>query len=214
MTASPYDNGQNGNPLSTTLITALLTDGGTGPNRRIKVDVGEADFFAGRKFRAYKSAVINKDGSTPLSMRFTITCNFILTIQELTLTQGALQFQAFRDDAGSPIVPGGSWTNIPVIGVNRMTTIPQPPYATQATFQFGGSFTGGVEVDLMQIRTAASNNTAANVVVGTTDRGLPAGGYYFRLNTLTGGLAVNDDAQMIYRIEWTERPASVYPAET
>lgn len=213
MTASPYDNAQNGNPLSTTPIETLLTDGGTGPNRRVKVDVGEADFFAGRKFRAYKSAVIPTAGPA-LSMRFTCACNFILTIQELLLTQGALQLQAYRDDVSTPIVPSGTWTDSPIIGVNRMTTIPQPAYVSQATFQSGGSFTGGVEVDLLYVRTAAANNTASNVLGGVSDRGLPAGSYYLRLSPLTGGLTVNDAAQCIYRIEWAERPPSVYPPST
>lgn len=209
MVMNTYDYGQNGNPVRTEPTSVLLTDGGDGPNRRVKVDVGEADFFAGRKFRAYKSAVIAHNGGT-LSMRFTCACNFILTLQELTLTQGALQFVAYRDDAGSPIVPSGSWTDIPIIGVNRMSTVPQPPYVTQSTFQSGGTFTGGVEVDLLQVRTSSANNTATNVMAGSTDRGLPAASYYLRLSTLTGGLTVNDDAQMIYRIEWAERPYEVY----
>lgn len=209
MVMSPYETGGNGNPIRTEPITTLMTDGGTGSNRRIKVDVGEADFFAGRKFRAYKSAIIAHTNGT-LSMRFTCACNFILTSQVLTLTQGALQFQAYRDDTGTPIVPSGTWTNIPIIGVNRMTTVPAPVYETQSTFQSGGTFTGGVEVDLVQVRTASANNSASNVDAWATSRGLPAGSYYFRLGILAGGIAVNDDAQMIYRIEWAERPYDVY----
>lgn len=214
MTASPFDNAQNGNPLSTTPIQTLLSDGGTGPNRRIKVDVGEADFFAGRRFRMYKAATILKDGSAPLSIRFTCAINFILSLQQIAITQGAIQLQVFRDDVSTPIVPSGTWTNIPVIGSNRMSTVPLPVYATQMAVQSGGTFTGGVEVDLIQIRASAANNTATNVTQGINDRGLPAGAYYLRFNTLTGGLVVNDDCQMIYRAEWMERPPSVYPPST
>lgn len=181
----------------------LLTDGGDGPNRRIRVDDGEADFFAGRKFRTYLSAVIPTAGPS-VQARFTCAVNFILTLQDLGLTQGALRFQAFRGDL-TPIIPSGSWTARPITGVNRMSEIPQPPYVSQASFEYGGNFTGGDEVDLIEVRTSAQNASAQNVEGKTTERALPAGTYYFRFSTLTGGLVVNDAAQMKYAIEWMER---------
>lgn len=182
----------------------LLTDGGIGPNRRLRVDDGEADFFAGRKFRSYLPLVIPVAGPT-VQARFTCAHNFILTLQELTLTQGAIQLQAYRTD-GTPVVPSGSWTARPIVGVNRMSSIPQPPYVTTATFEYGGNFTGGDEVDLVQVRTTAQNVSAQNVEAKIEERGLAAGTYYLRFSTLAGGLAVNDAAQLIYRIEWMERP--------
>lgn len=100
----------------------------------------------------------------------------------------------------------GTWTDRPIIGVNRMMEVPQPPYSAQVTFQTGGSFTGGTEVDLMHVRAASANNSAANVGGSMSERGLPAGTYYIHISTLTGGLTVNDAAQLIYSLIWEERP--------
>lgn len=182
----------------------LLTDGGTGPNRRFRVDDGEADFFGGRKFRTYLPLVIPTIGPS-VQARFTCSTNFILTLQELTLTQGAIEFMAYRSDL-TPVVPSGSWTARPIVAVNRMSEVPTPVYTTAATFEYGGTFTGGDEVDLIQVRTSAQNASAQNVEAKIAERGLSAGTYYLRFATLTGGLGVNDAAQLVYRIEWMERP--------
>ena len=64
----------------------------------------------------------------------------------------------------------------------------------------------GTSVDLLLVRTASANNSASNVGGSMTERGLPAGTYYIRLSTLTGGVTVNDAAQLIYSLVWEERP--------
>ncbi|MCY1310970.1 hypothetical protein D9M70_612140 [compost metagenome] len=55
------------------------------------------------------------------------------------------------------------------------------------------------------MRTSSANNTARHVGGDFTERGLPAGTYYGRLSTLTGGLTVNDAAQYVYSLIWEER---------
>lgn len=180
----------------------LLTDGG-GVSQRLRVDPGQTGFFAGRFFRSYVEAVIPVAGP-PVSFRFTSPLDFILWVQELTLTQGALRLEIFTG-----ATPAGTWTQLPVIGVNRMAQRPQPYYTAQCTVETGGSFTGGTSVDLVLVRTSSANNSAQNVGDNTTERGLPAGVYFGRFSTLTGGLTVNDAAQMVYSIVWEERPAAV-----
>lgn len=178
----------------------LLTDGGFGASRRLRVDPGQTGFFAGRFFRSYIEALIPVAGP-PVQFRFTSPIDFILWLQSLELTQGATELRVYTG-----ATPSGVWTQRPVIGVNRMAQRPQPYYAAQCTLETGGNFTGGTEVDVLKVRTSAANNTAQNVGDSWTERGLPAGTYYGRLQTLAGGLNVNDPAQLIYSLTWEERP--------
>lgn len=181
----------------------LLTDGGFGASARLRVDQGQTGFFAGKMFRSYISAVLDKGGATPLYARFTSPIDFILWSQELTCTQGAVQFQAFLAPTFS-----GNWTQRPIIGINRMAARPTPYYVSPITLEVGttGTFTGGTEVDLMQIRTASTNGQASNTGGSKSERGLPAGTYGLKFSILPGGLAVNDNAQMIYDLGWEDRP--------
>ena len=126
---------------------------------------------------------------------------FILWSQVLLLTQGATELRVYTGATGT-----GTWTDLSPVGVNRMASRPQPYYAAQARLATGGNFTGGTEVDLIKIRTSAQNATASNIDESASERGLPAGTYFLRLQTLTGGVVVNDAAQLIYSLLWEERP--------
>lgn len=175
-----------------------LITGTTKP--RLRVDPGQTGFFEGRMFRAFFGGVIPTAGPS-VQFRFTSPVNFILWLQQLELTQGALQLEVYTGATSS-----GTWTAVPIIGLNRMTEVPLPTYASQVTIETGGNFTGGTRVDLLQVRTAAANNTASNVGQEFTERGLPAAVFHGRLSTLAGGLTVNDAAQYVYRLQWEERP--------
>ena len=179
----------------------LMTDHGTGPNRRLRVDPGQTGFFAGRMFRSYVELVIPIAGPS-VQFRFTSPIDFILWAQKLDLTQGALRFEIFTGATSS-----GSWTSLPVIGVNRMGERPTPLYAPQVTLETGGNFTGGTAVDLMLIRSGTNqgSNSSQNTGGETTERGLPAGTYHGRFSTLTGGVPSLDAAQMVYSLYWEER---------
>lgn len=178
----------------------LLTDGGFGASRRIRVDPGQTGFFAGKFFRSYIETLIPVAGPS-VQFRFTSPIDFILWLQSPELTQGAIELRVYTGATGS-----GTWTQRPVIGVNRTAQRPRPYYAAQCTLETGGNFTGGTEVDVLKVRTSSANNTASNVGDQWSERGLPAGTYYGRLQTLAGGLAVNDPAQLIYALTWEERP--------
>ena len=187
-------------PNTTDIPYLLLTDK-AGPSQRIRVDDGSTGFFAGKVFRSHLETIIPVAGPA-VSARFTSPIDFILLSQTLTLTQGAIRAEIFTGATES-----GTWTALPVIGVNRMASRPTPLYTSQVTVATGGSFTGGTAVDLLMVRTSAQNAQASNVSGILPDgRGLPAGTYYIRFSTLTGGLTVNDAAQLVYAIEWEERP--------
>lgn len=177
----------------------LMTDGGFGPNRRLRVDSGQTGFFAGRFFRSYITAVIPVAGPT-LQFRFTSPIDFILWSQVMQLTQGALELRVYTGATTS-----GVWVPAPVIGVNRMSERPLPLYSPMVTIETGGDFTGGTEVDLLRVRTSAQNVSASNAADRSSERGLPAGVYHGRFSTLAGGLTVNDAAQLLYSLLWEER---------
>lgn len=184
-------------PIDVTL-PANLVSGTT--SLRLRVDPGQTGFFEGRMFRNYLEALIPTAGPS-VQFRFTSPVDFILWQQELDLTQGALELRVYTGAA-----PSGTWVDKTPIGVNRMAARPLPYYAAQCRFGTGGNFTGGTEVDLLKLRASAANNTANNVGAQSSERGLPAGSYYGRLSTLTGGVTVNDAAQTLYSLLWEERP--------
>lgn len=192
-------------PIDVNLPNVLITGGGVaGISPRIRVDPGQTGFFAGRMFRSFFSGIIPVAGPS-VQFRFTAPINFILWVQNLELTQGALQLEVYTG-----ATPSGTWVQVPIIGLNRMSEVPLPTYASQITIETSvggtGNFTGGTRVDLMQIRTSSANNSANNVGGEFSERGLPAAVFYGRLSTLAGGLTVNDAAQYIYRLQWEERP--------
>lgn len=179
---------------------SLMTDNGTGPSTRLRVDPGQTGFFAGRFFRSYIEALIPVAGPS-VQFKFASPVDFILWSQVLELTQGAIELRVYTGATSS-----GAWTQRPVIGVNRMAERPQPYYTPLVTLETGGNFTGGTEVDLIKVRTSSANNSAQNVGAQASERGLPAGTYHGRFATLAGGVTVNDAAQLLYSLLWEERP--------
>lgn len=168
--------------------------------RRLRVDPGQTGFFSGKFFRSYIEASIPVAGPS-LQFRFTSPIDFILWSQVLEITQGAVDFRVYAGATST-----GSWTALPVFGINRMAKRQSPYYTNQVTIERGGNFTGGNEVDLLKVRASSSNNSANNVSIEAGERGLPAGTYHARFKTLTGGLTVDDAAKILYRLIWEERP--------
>ena len=115
--------------------------------------------------------------------------------QSLSISGGSVRLSVWTG-----ATPVGVWTSIPVIGKNRMTSIPQPPYVTNVTFETGGTFTGGTEVEA--IRLVAATATAQQSTVGANagdERGLPATTFYIRVE------ATNSTPVVIYSLYWEER---------
>lgn len=176
------------------LLPDLMTDGGYGESRRIRVDNGQTGFFAGREFRSFYEFSIATGASVVI--KFTSPVDFILFEQSLTVDAGGIKYTAEL-----PGTEGGSFTTMPVIGKNRMAQRPTPYYAAQATIGVGGTLTGGTVVDTARVVTAGA--TAQQVTVGgsSDERGLPAGSYYVRLANLSNGTSTG-----VYSLFWEERP--------
>ncbi len=172
----------------------LMTDN-DGENARLRVDVGQTGFFLGREFRSFYEFSIPPGQS--VLFKFTSPNDFILFSQSLSVDSGGIRYTA---EAGG--TPGGTFTALPVIGKNRMSSRPQPFYVAQSTFGVGGTITGGTLVDVARLITASA--TAQQVTVGgqsSDGRGLPAGSYFIRLANIGNGTANG-----VYALFWEERP--------
>lgn len=191
--------------MAYTALMNVTSDLGSGFDRQ-RVDVGQTGFFEGREFRSYFE--FSADAGTSLAVgatryfRFTCPVDFILQGQTVEVDKGGVRLRAFINATGS-----GVWTTVPIVAKNRSPARRQFKtgyYVGQATFDTGGSFTGGTEVDVLRARTASQTVAAANVGASQDDvRYLPAGTYYLIMQPLVG---VNDTSEGIYSLSWEERP--------
>lgn len=168
----------------------LLTDGGFGPDARLRVDQGQTGFFAGRMFRFVRKL------ASPIVYRFTTPVPVILQEQSLTLSSGNVEFFSWPE---SNVTPSGTWSQVqfainPANGVNTS-------YTRQAIMESGGTITVTNPQNYREyIGLAVSNATAQQQTVGgpaLPERQIPAGTYYLQF-TGTGAGA--------YYLSWEERP--------
>lgn len=182
----------------------LLTDGGFGANRRIRVDSGQTGFFSRKMWRL--SHEFTGLDATPLVLKVVVPVNFIIHYQQLTVDEGGIGLRAYRSTQGTE---GGSFsTAIPMYSVNFMNE--QPAYVFQATVTTGGTFTPaapptGVSVETIRVRSA--NATAQQSTVGGNsfgERGLLFDTYYLELAKLAG---VSGASSGVFTLIVEERPA-------
>ena len=187
-------------PAQTVMFpSALYTDGGFGPNARLRVDPGQTGFFAGRVFRPFHE--FNSPAAGSLTILFQSPINFILWKQQIEIDQGAIKVENITNPT-----TGGIFTELPKIGRNRMTEAPQPLYASRMECGFGGTLTGGTVVDVIRLRTNPNqgNSRSSNIVNGQdSERGLPPGNYGVRITPLPG---ISEDTLGAIHFDWEERP--------
>ena len=162
--------------------------------RRIRVDQGQTSFFQGKQFRSYHD--FNLASAESRYFRFESLTDFVLFDQTISVSGGSVRLSVWTGSIAS-----GTWTTIPVIGKNRMSSIPQPPYVSSVAFQTGGAFTGGTEVEA--IRLVSATATAQQSTVGASagdERGLPASTFYIKIE------ATNSTPTVLYSLFWEERP--------
>lgn len=169
--------------------------------RRVRVDVAQTGFFEGREFRSFREFSIASGQS--LWIKVSAPVAFILFEQSLTVDSGSIRFSAFSGATGT----GDYTVQLPVIGKNRMPSRRQYDtvsgyYEPQITLSTGGAATGGNLVEVFRV--VAANSTAQQATVGgivATERGLPAGDYYLKLENIS-----NSTATGVYSLFWEERP--------
>ena len=171
----------------------LMTDD-DGNYARLRVDVGQTGFFAGREARMfYEFAILS---GTSQVIKIVAPVDTILQTFSVELDLAEIRVElVFGGTEG-----GTFGTSIPVFKTNTMSTA--SVYAPQVTMAYGGTHTGGTVVDILTAYSgdnknkAISSSGAENLPIG-----FPAGTYYIRLINTDGATASG-----IFRAQWEERP--------
>lgn len=176
----------------------LITDwqGGVGPNQRLRVDVGQTGFFAGREARTFRELAI-PTGNT-IVVKAVVPLNIILFGLSVFLTDGAVKVETMVGGT-----EGGTFSEtLPIFPRNTMTERPTPFYVPQVVLTAGGTHTGGTVLDVLYAATSGIGSQAASVGVETGDeRGVGAGTYYFRITASGSATATG-----VFKARWEERP--------
>lgn len=175
------------------VIADLLTDGGTGPNRRLRVDIGQTSFFGGRDFRSFKEFSLT--AASTYVVKVVTLGNVILNDLSISLISGEVKL--YTKTGGTE---GGTFSEtLPIIGRNTMTERPTPYYTAKTVLTAGGTLTGGTSIDLVWAKTAGNSNFSSNIGKDIdSERGIPAGTYYFVLQAISNSTGV-------FSTHWEER---------
>ena len=165
----------------------LMTDE-NGEYARLRVDVGETQFWAGKQFRTFQKLTI-LSGAT-VAIRAVVGVNIVLYETTFHTEDSSIEVQL---KAGG--TAAGPWTSMPVIRKNTMTTA--PIIASQVTMDYDGGHTGGTLIDLVRV---TANNKGSNFSAGDSERGVGPGTYYYVI-TNTG----NQTAIVVFSGYWEER---------
>ena len=171
----------------------LMTDG-NGQYARLRVDVGQTGFFAGREFRVLEELSIASGATQVLKIVSPIDSILYAFGVELTLSQLRVELVAGGTESGtfnSAITP---------LKTNQMTTASS--YASQVTFATGGSHTGGTVIDAFDIVSGSNENKATVQQVDESQPlGFSAGTYYIRMHNTDGATANG-----FLKLRYEERP--------
>jgi hypothetical protein len=171
----------------------LMTDG-DGPYARMRVDVGQTGFFAGREFRCLHEFSILSGANQVIKVVAPINTIVQMFQAEIELAELRVELRVGGTEAGT------FNTAVPIFKVNTMTTASN--YVGQVTMNTGGTHTGGTLVDLILLKSGTNQNKATQ---STASDELPnafaAGTFYIKLINTDGATATG-----IFRARWEERP--------
>lgn len=171
----------------------LMTDG-NGASRRLRVDVGQTGFFAGRE--AYTFYEFSIPSGQTRTIKVVAPLNVIVQTFGASLNIASLDVKLY---AGG--TEGGTFnTPLPVFRTNQMSTA--PAYTPQVTMAAGGTHAGGTLMNLLQLDAGNSQNRAEEVIINTENPvGFSPGTYYIQLVNTDGATATG-----VFRARWEERP--------
>lgn len=192
-----YQQQPDGTHAKVMMLPADLFTGGNDVARRLRVDVGQTGFFAGRSFRTFYD--------------FTLAAGASVALKFVTPVDTVIEGLGFQTDAsnvrmyalaGDAVEAGVFNVALPTVGANRMAARPQPYYTAQAGFTRGGTLTGGTVLDVLHVKTSnQSNSSSTEATIAAGERGIAAGTYYVLLQN-TGA----DSAAILFKCRWEERP--------
>lgn len=171
----------------------LMTDDPDG-NPRLRVDVAQTGFFAGREFRTFRR-VTTAAGATRV-IKAVVPVDAILFSLQIELTDGWIDIETRVGGT-----EGGSFAEtLPIFNRNNMTNA--PAYAVQSVLTTGGTHSGGTVLDVLAARASVATAQASSVGNGIADeRGIGPGTYYFVITNPGSG-----PASGVFRAWWEERP--------
>ena len=170
----------------------LMTDQ-NGIYTRLRVDVGQTGFFAGREFRTFWQFAIPTGQQA--AIKIVAGCDTIVQQIALELILASVRFE---------LVVGGTESgtfnnNLPVFKTNQMST--SSTYTSEVFLAYGGAHTGGTLVDVFDAISGSNQNKAvASGVTENLPTGFSAGTYYIRLINTDGATATG-----IMKLRWEER---------
>lgn len=171
----------------------LMTDS-NGTYARMRVDVGQTGFFAGREARTFY------EFSIPTGQEIVI--KVVAPINTIVQNFGGeLHLAEMRIELRYGGTEGGTFgTNLPIFKTNTMSSA--SAYTPQITMATGGTHTGGTTVDLIHLVSGANTNKAIDTTATDEQpQGFAPGTYYIHLINIDGATATG-----IFRARWEERP--------
>lgn len=178
----------------------LYTDGSYGPNRRLRVDVGQTGFFAGREFRTFKEF---SEPDTEIANAATYVIKAVVPVDvilfglECIIDNGHIKIETVLGGT-----EGGTFSEtLPILPRNLMSERPTPLYTPLVVLTGGGTHTGGTVIDVIRLKVENSSGAASSVGAEQGDeRGIAAGTYYFRLSNIGTGVV-----EGTFKARWEER---------
>jgi len=171
----------------------LMTDG-NGDYARLRVDVGQTGFFAGREARVLYEFSIASGNMQVIK----IVSPVDTIVQDISVEIFLAEIQLELVVGGTE---GGTFnTPLQIFKTNVMST--SSDYEPQVTMNAGGTHTGGTIVDLLYSVSGVDPKKAT--VAGATEaspQGFAAGTFYIKLMNTDGATATG-----IFRARWEERP--------
>lgn len=165
----------------------LMTDN-DGAYSRIRVDVGQTNFWSGKQFRTFQKVTIPSTGA--VTIRATVGVNIVLYETSFHTENSSIEVELKVGGTSD-----GPWTSMPVLRKNTMTTA--PVITSQVTMDYDGAHTGGTTIDLVRV---TAGNKEASVSGDDKERGVGPGTYYYVI-TNTG----NQTATVVFSGFWEER---------
>ena len=171
----------------------LMTDD-NGDYARLRVDVGQTGFFAGREARTFYDFSIASGATQVIKVVSPVDTIVQMLSVELDLAEIKVELVSGGTEGGTFGTP------LPVFKTNTMSTASD--YTPQVTMNRGGTHTGGTVVDLLvAISGANANKSVSQATSEEYPQGFAAGTFYIRLINTNGNTATG-----IFRARWEERP--------
>lgn len=184
--SGPYYLDADGN-MSQGFPKKFYTDN-DGEFARLRVDVGQTGFFAGRMFRSFQKLTIAALGT--VTIRATVTSNIILHDTSFAVEGSSIEMQLRVGGSAA-----GPWTVMPALPMSTMTT--SPVTNSTVTLEYDGAHTGGTVIDLVRV---PADNKSSNISSSAAERGVGPGTYYYVISN-TG----NQEATVVFSGVWETR---------